>query len=487
MPRTPLPLVLLAALACAPDTPQIRAQVPEIGVAPDPLAFGDQAVPLPAEARFFVSNAGRAELTFQLALEDDADGVFVLPVTEGSVSAGDSLPMAVRFTPTTYLDYTANLVITSNDEDTPELVLAVTGTGVAAPLPDILVDPLSIDFGDVPAERTEIVTVRNTGTAPLSLGTLRQVGSPSFTLLTDPSGNTIAPGDDVPIVIRYAPTSTDGDSGSLVVPSDDPDEAEVEVLLLGNGGADYAYPEAVIDCPGPVDPPGFVTLEGYDSFDPEGHTPLSYAWSLVAVPTDSTGAPVSSGYLTNDVSESTALWADAVGTYEVELSVTNSIGVRSAPTRCLVDAIPDEELLIELTWSTSNADLDLHLAQAGNALFSRPGDATWCNRSPSWGASGTADDPRLDLDDRAGHGPENISIDAPADGTYDVRVHYFEDQGDDVVTATVRVYVLGDLAFQASQNLSRNEVWDAARVNWPAGTVGALSAPVYAATHRQCY
>ena len=85
--------------------------------------------------------------------------------------------------------------------------------------------------------------------------------------------------------------------------------------------------------------------------------------SLASVPEDDAGDAISSAYLTNAVSPTTKLWADAVGPYEVDLTVTNAIGVTSAPARCLIDAVPSERVHVELTWNTASADMDLHLAQ----------------------------------------------------------------------------------------------------------------------------
>jgi hypothetical protein len=254
----------------------------------------------------------------------------------------------------------------------------------------------------------------------------------------------------------------------------------VEVPLLGNGGGDFPWPVASIDCPGVAEPPEVVDLSGEASTDPEGHEPLTYAWELTRRP------PGSRAELSNLASPRTRFFADVAGEYEVQLAVTNTLGVRSAPDRCAIEAIPADALHVELTWDTPGADLDLHVMDGDAALFSIPGDCTWCNPRPAWGATGSADDPRLDLDDRGGFGPENINVEAPADGTYDVSVHYFAEHGDDAVTATVRVYTYGALAAERSRILYRNEVWDVARVNWPAGTVGVLSAPSYAAPARAC-
>ncbi len=480
-------VVPFTMLACAPDDIGIAVQTPEINVTPSPLEFGPSAVPLVHILPVHVSNAGHADLDVSLNIEGADASLFEIAETELTLKPGEDHPIDLSFTPATFLDYSATLVLTSNDETDPTVSVPLTGTGISAPMPDIDMSTLAVDFGPAAELSTRVLTITNRGSAPLHLGTVAQSGSSAFALLTDPSGNTIAPGDDVPVVLAYTPPNADGDSGTLTIPSDDPDEDPIEVVLLGNGGADFEYPVAEINCPSQVDPPAFVQLDGYASHDPAGHTPLTYSWSLASVPVDDAGDAISSAYLTNAVSPTTKLWADAVGPYEVDLTVTNSIGVTSAPARCLIDAIPSERVHVELTWNTASADMDLHLAQEGTPIFGRPADANWCNRTPNWGVLGAADDPRLDLDDRGGHGPENINIDEPQSGRYDVRVHYFDDQGDDVVTSSVRVYLDGILAFQASQNMERNDVWDVARINWPEATVAALSDPLEQSVHRQCY
>lgn len=486
MTRLFAPIALLAACG-SPDAPAVRALVPEAAVSPAALDFGDAVVPLVHEEAVLVTNAGRAPLEFTATLTTADARPWSLPVAAGTVAAGESLPVVVRFTPPTFLDFTATLTLTTNDEDTPTLDIPLSGVGVAGPVPDIAVDPPSLDFGTSGAPVVEVLRVRNAGQAPLVLGTIAQTGSGRFAIDPDPSGTTIAPGDLLPVVVTWTPVDAEtGDDAILTLPSNDPDEPEVDVVLVGNGGSDLAWPQADIACPGTTSPPGLLSLDGRGSTDPEGNTPLTYAWTLARLPTDSTGQVVSSAYLTSPTAAVTDLFVDAVGTYEVQLAVTNAIGLTSAPDRCVIEALPDEDLVVELTWNTPRADLDLHLARNGATLFSGLDDVSYCNRRPSWGGAGSADDPSLALDDRAGFGPEQIQIPAPAPGDYLARVHYFDDNGDGVVTATVRVYVRGALAFEASRNLSRDQVWDVASVAWPAGTAGALAVEPYPAPRRTC-
>ena len=76
-------------------------------------------------------------------------------------------------------------------------------------------------------------------------------------------------------------------------------------------------------------------------------------------------------------------------------------------------------------------------------------DCAYANRYPEWGATGRADDPRLDLDDVRGYGPEAITLNEPPDGVYSAVVHFCTDRITEPSLATLEVYVKGELRHTA--------------------------------------
>jgi len=472
--------LLLAACGAGPET-SIRNLTAEIAVAPEVLDFGDSVILEPAMQQVFITNAGQRELEVALVL-DGGEGAFALTESEQKIARDESWAVAIGFLPETFVDYEATLTVTSNDDNDPVITVPILGTGVDAPRPDIDVQPTVLDFGYVDAgvPSVQFLEIFNTGTADLHLGAANQEGSGAFQLTTDPSYGTVAPDASTPVILTYSPTHDSGDSGTLTIASDDVDEPSVQVTLLGNGGGDFLYPVPVIDCPGTSAPPEFITLDASASYDPGGNDPLQYIWLLTLKPSGS------QGYITNLITDSTDLWSDIGGDYEVQLQVMNSLGVTSAPDRCLIDAIPLDDLHIELTWDTTNVDLDLHVMEEGYELFETPGDCNFCNQNPQWGAAGASDDPRLDLDDRS-DGPENTNIETPADGTYLVKVHYFDPVGGAATTATVTIWSYGVEVFRSQKILEWDEVWDVGQVNWPDGTFGVDSGDPYKAPTRNCY
>lgn len=75
-------------------------------------------------------------------------------------------------------------------------------------------------------------------------------------------------------------------------------------------------------------------------------------------------------------------------------------------------------------------------------------DSTYANRNPDWGIVGDpSDDPRLDIDDPYGYGPENISLNGPVEGDYLIQVHFCNDRlMDEGSVASVEVLFFGEPA-----------------------------------------
>ncbi|MEZ4317900.1 MAG: choice-of-anchor D domain-containing protein [Myxococcota bacterium] len=108
--------------------------------------------------------------------------------------------------------------------------------------PDIVVNPLEIDFGIRPVGQATLASfsVRNIGDARLTVSDIGVVDSTAFAV----AGNTsflLEPGESTVVDVTYLP-STGQSIGRALVESDDPDEPVVEVALIGTG----AVPDLVV-------------------------------------------------------------------------------------------------------------------------------------------------------------------------------------------------------------------------------------------------
>ncbi|MDY6836157.1 MAG: choice-of-anchor D domain-containing protein, partial [Chloroflexota bacterium] len=118
---------------------------------------------------------------------------------------------------------------------------------------DIFISPSSMDFGNVEVGSfvEGVVTVSNLGTADLIIGTVA-VSDPltaPFTIIADNcSGETIAPGGNRTITIRFEPGSIGAFSDSFDIPSNDPDIPVVTVAVGGQGiAADISVSPPSVD------------------------------------------------------------------------------------------------------------------------------------------------------------------------------------------------------------------------------------------------
>jgi uncharacterized protein YfaP (DUF2135 family) len=96
-----------------------------------------------------------------------------------------------------------------------------------------------------------------------------------------------------------------------------------------------------------------------------------------------------------------------------------------------------------------------------------------CTGGLAWGPGGVAGDPRLDLDDISGTGPENINIQSPENIVYDVVVHDFPGSVVNAVNnVTVNIYRSGVLAWTNTIGISgENTDTYFATIDWTTQTV----------------
>lgn len=106
--------------------------------------------------------------------------------------------------------------------------------------PDVCLDSPSVDFGVVELGRYAEVGfhVGNCGDGVLDISAVTLAGSPAFSLGGDPDRG--AAGLSIPahaaylLRIRYTPVEPTGDTGTLSIESNDPDEPTFVVTLTGN-------------------------------------------------------------------------------------------------------------------------------------------------------------------------------------------------------------------------------------------------------------
>jgi hypothetical protein len=230
--------------------------------------------------------------------------------------------------------------------------------------------------------------------------------------------------------------------------------------------------------PNPVTPPfTAATWDGSSSYDPNGEEIVMYYWELVDQPEGSAVTlPYASGIQVAD------FYADLAGDYIGQLTVTNQSGLTDT-CQVTLEAVPSQNLWVEMFWQHSGDDMDLHLL-APNGTLETDSDCYYGNCVGGgwfpldWGQQGvTADDPNLDLDDISAIGPENTNIESPeTSGEYTVIVHdYPGSVYEGANEVTINIYLAGSLIWSKTKTISGEDSYTPfAKINWGSQSVTDL-------------
>jgi hypothetical protein len=138
---------------------------------------------------------------------------------------------------------------------------------------------------------------------------------------------------------------------------------------------------------------------------------------------------------------------------------------------------------VQLTWTSAVfSDLDLHLLRPAG-LFASLNDCYYGNCTGSTGLTWGASNPKLDVDDTDGFGPENIYLASGAEsGDYRIIIHDYDGTVGEV--ATVRIYFddVEAVHYTSSpaMDATTHNYWEVAKVNVLTRTITPVN--VFSAT-----
>jgi hypothetical protein len=237
-----------------------------------------------------------------------------------------------------------------------------------------------------------------------------------------------------------------------------------------------------------IEPLDDVELSAEDSTTSVPGLSISeYHWTITRKPpgsnvrfdSDVTATP---HFMFDNTATNQIVGLDVAGEYEVRCDVTDSRGTTSvndgASILTLV-ATPSEAIHLQMVWDAPDTDVDLHMIRehpSGTYNRNTEDDCYFSNCKPtSFGGAPIWDDshdaheggnPKLDVDDTEGYGPENSNIDAPLTGKYRAGVCYWSDHGNGDTVVTLRVYIYGNLVAEYNQLLRDGEWWVVGDVDW---------------------
>ncbi|MHA2620993.1 MAG: DUF7619 domain-containing protein [bacterium JZ-2024 1] len=211
---------------------------PDITVWPTSHNYGTLTVGQQADKVFQVWNDGNADLHIGVVTDPLAPFSKIADTCSNQTLApAQTCEITYRFQPTSEGTFTGNSTIPSDDPDEPSVVVNLSGNGVA---PDIEVSPDPVDFGGVHEGRSYAVsiTVRNSGNGNLIIGTISAPTGPFHTVEDYCSSKTLESSGICYLRIEFTPPPSPPFSGgvhtgSLSIPSNDPDENPYVLPLRG--------------------------------------------------------------------------------------------------------------------------------------------------------------------------------------------------------------------------------------------------------------
>ncbi|MFQ5650422.1 MAG: choice-of-anchor D domain-containing protein, partial [bacterium] len=220
----------------------IASPAPDITVTPSSFDFGSVVTGTSATQSFQIRNDGTA------SLDVSATSLTGVNATEFNISSGggaftlapgQSHALSVSFSPGSIGAKSAAVQISSNDPDESPFSVALSGSGVASPEPDITVIPASFDFGGIVigASATHLFEVRNDGTAGLTVSatSLTGVNATEFNISSGGGAFTLAPGQSHALSVSFSPGSIGAKSAAVQITSNDADESPFTLPLSGTG------------------------------------------------------------------------------------------------------------------------------------------------------------------------------------------------------------------------------------------------------------
>jgi hypothetical protein len=237
-PTNPIETFLASATFTILDNDTAQPS-PVLGVTPNDLNFGPVAVNQTSTIKdFTVSNTGSGILSGTCTTSPPF--YFAYGPCTYDLAANEFADVPLYFQPTTEGTFAGTVNFSSNAGNIARTVTGI-GTTATTPQPAISVSGKSLNFAPTVVGQTsspQTVTVTNTGTANLTVGTLTLAGdNPGDYLLSTNTCNSanLAPQATCSFAVAFKPTAVGTRTASVSIPSNDPVSPTTSLLLTGSG------------------------------------------------------------------------------------------------------------------------------------------------------------------------------------------------------------------------------------------------------------
>jgi hypothetical protein len=216
----------------------VPAPVAHLMLSATSLAFGNITVNAKQMKTLTLTSTGTTAVTVNSVSEAGAGFSMISIPFPAKLNPGQSVSVVVTFDPTMVSSYSGKITIASDSSPVGNFVVDLSGTGVAAPVPQLTISAASLAFGSVTLnnKQAKTLTLTSSGTAAVTVNSVSEAGA-GFSLSGSSFPVTLNPGQSVGVVVTFDPTAASSYSGTITVTSDSASSGTATVNLSGTGVA----------------------------------------------------------------------------------------------------------------------------------------------------------------------------------------------------------------------------------------------------------
>ncbi len=209
---------------------------PQLTISSGSLSFGNVTVNTSTTQSLTLTSTGTAPVSVSSARITGAGFTLVgggLPTT---LNPTQSMTLQIQFSPTAAGSASGQLIINSDSSTGSTATVALSGTSIQAPSPQLTVSAGSLSFGSVTvnSSTTQSLTLTSTGTAPVTVNSATVTGA-GFAIIGGSLPETLNPTQSVTLQVQFSPTTTGSASGQLTISSNSSTGSTGIVSLSGTG------------------------------------------------------------------------------------------------------------------------------------------------------------------------------------------------------------------------------------------------------------
>ncbi len=204
-----------------------------LSLSPSSVDFGSVPVGMTVYDTVLMSNTGTAAVNIAgYHLLSTTAAFIVADSTAKQVKANSTSKVIIGFAPIAATSYTGVLTLSTDDNSAPNRTISLSGTGLKGALS---LAPTALAFGNVDSSKSKTlhVTLKNTGSASVSVTSASLTSSGTDFSSNAPATASVKAGDSLGVDITFSPKKAGDQSGTLTFTLDD--KSALTVSMTGHG------------------------------------------------------------------------------------------------------------------------------------------------------------------------------------------------------------------------------------------------------------